>query len=96
MNSFYEQVYSVVKQIPPGKVMSYGRIAKILGRPRSAREVGRAMRLCPEGLPWQRVVMADGTIAGGVFAEARRALLEDEGVVFVLDGRVNMDICEEK
>jgi methylated-DNA-protein-cysteine methyltransferase-like protein len=52
MNPFYQQVYDIVAQIPPGKVVSYGQIARMLGRPRAAREVGRAMRLCPEGLPW--------------------------------------------
>ena len=90
MNPFFKQVYGVVEQIPYGKVISYGEIAKILGRPRGAREVGRAMRYCPEGLPWQRVVMADGSITGGSFTEMRRALLETEGVQFLPDGRVDI------
>ena len=76
MNPFYAQVYDIVKKIPYGKVISYGEIARLLGRPRAAREVGRAMRHCPDGLPWQRVVMADGSITGGVFADIRRAILE--------------------
>ena len=90
MNPFFKQVYEIVEQIPYGMVMSYGQIAKILGRPRAAREVGWAMRHCPEGLPWQRVVMADGSITGGVYAEERKNLLESEGVAFLSDGRVNM------
>lgn len=93
MNPFYEEVYFVVKQIPYGKVASYGQIAQLLGRPRSAREVGRAMRHCPGNLPWQRVVMADGTVTGGSFAELRRSLLAEEGVQFLRDGRVNMKAC---
>ena len=93
MNQFYEQIYEVVRQIPNGKVMSYGQIARVLGRPRNAREVGRAMRICPEDLPWQRVVMADGTVIGGNYAEIRRAMLEEEGVTFLADGRVNMKLC---
>lgn len=93
MNQFYEKVYDTVKQIPSGKVMSYGQIARTLGRPRSAREVGRAMRHCPENLPWQRVVMRDGTVAGGVFADIRKAMLESEGVSFLPDGRVDMQSC---
>ena len=93
MNPFYRQVYDIVEQIPCGKVMSYGQIVRVLGRPRAAREVGRAMRLCPDGLPWQRVVMADGSIVGGSFADERRALLEEEGVAFLPDGRVDMDAC---
>ncbi|MDR1689237.1 MAG: methylated-DNA--[protein]-cysteine S-methyltransferase [Clostridiales bacterium] len=90
MDNFSERVYSVVEKIPRGKVLSYGQIAKILGRPRAAREVGWAMSKCPEHLPWQRVVMKDGSIAGGGYAALRRALLEDEGVVFTQRGRVDM------
>ena len=90
MNSFFEQVYAVVEQIPYGKVISYGQIARLLGRPRAAREVGWAMRCCPEHLPWQRVVMADGSITGGMFSDMRRAILESEGVAFLPNGRVNM------
>jgi len=93
LNPFFKQVYDIVEQIPYGKVISYGEIAKITGRPRAAREVGRAMRHCPEGLPWQRVVMADGSITGGSFAEMRRAILESEDVQFTPDGRVDMDKC---
>ena len=86
----------IVEQIPHGKVVSYGQIARMLGRPRSAREVGWAMRCCPDGLPWQRVVMTDGSIAGGIFAEMRRAILEDEDVKFLPDGRVDMALCRWK
>jgi len=92
MNPFYEQVYAVVEQIPYGKVLSYGQIAWMLGRPRSAREVGRAMRSCPEHLPWQRVVMSDGTVAGSS-SELRKGLLKAEGVAFLPGGRVNMKLC---
>ena len=91
MSPFFKQVYSIVEQIPHGKVISYGQIARILGRPRAAREVGWAMRRCPEHLPWQRVVMSDGSITGGIYADMRKALLEGEGVVFLADGRVDME-----
>ena len=93
MNPFFKQVYEIVEQIPHGKVISYGEIAKLLGRPRAAREVGRAMRYCPEDLPWQRVVMADGSIAGGTYAEIRRSILESEGVEFLPSGCVDMRTC---
>lgn len=93
MNPFFTQVYDVVERIPYGKVVSYGQIAYMIGRPRAAREVGRAMRFCPEHLPWQRVVMADGSIAGGDFPEIRKAVLKSEGVVFLPDGHVDMAIC---
>jgi len=65
----------------------------MLGSPRAARQVGRAMRLCPERLPWQRVVKMDGSIAGGESADLRRAMLEAEGVAFLPDGRVDMELC---
>ena len=94
MSSFYEQIYAIVEQIPYGMVISYGQIARIVGRPRSARVVGWAMRNCPEHLPWQRVVMADGSITGGAFAQERRDLLIKEGVPFLEDGRVDMKACE--
>ena len=93
MNPFFEQVYAIVEQIPYGKVISYGQIARILGRPRAAREVGWAMRCCPEGLPWQRVVMADGSITGGIYAGIRKAILETEEVRFLPDGHVDMELC---
>jgi len=93
MNQFFEQVYIIVGQIPYGKVASYSQIARMLGQPKAARQVGWAMRCCPEELPWQRVVMADGGVSGGTHAEIRKALLEDEGVGFLPDGRVDMDSC---
>jgi len=94
MNNFFDEVYIVVSQIPYGRVVSYGQIAKILGRPRAAREVGWAMRYCPEHLPWQRVVKADGSITGGEFAEIRRVALKAEGVFFLPNGCVDMNLCQ--
>ena len=93
MKTFFDYVYEVVEKIPQGKVVSYGQIAAYLGRPRAAREVGWAMRYCPNHLPWQRVVMADGSITGGVYADIRRAILESEDVTFLPDGRVDMKLC---
>jgi len=93
LNPFYAQVYAIVGQIPYGKVVSYGQISRMLGRPRAAREVGRAMRYCPAHLPWQRVVMADGSISGGPHTTMRRALLEAECVIFLPDNRVDMNAC---
>ena len=91
--TFFERVYEIVARIPRGRVASYGQIAWMLGHPRAARQVGWAMRTCPDGLPWQRVVKSDGEIAGGGYAEARRALLESEGMRFLPDGRVDMEAC---
>lgn len=91
--SFYNSVYEIVSQIPYGKVISYGKIAAMLGNPRAARQVGWAMRSCPNELPWHRVVKADGSVAGGVYADLRRAMLENENIPFLPDGRVNIELC---
>jgi len=93
MYSFYEQVYEIVEQIPRGKVASYGQIARILGCARAVGSVGRAMRCCPEHLPWQRVVMADGSIPGGMHAEIRKMKLKYEMVPFIDDERVDIHLC---
>lgn len=84
-------VYKIVSQIPYGRVVSYGDIARMMGVPWCAHQVGWAMRRCPEEIPWQRVVKADGTVAGGLYAEIRKARLKAEGVDFKRDGRVDME-----
>ena len=90
---FFQSVYEVVARIPYGRVMSYGDIARAIGYPQRARFVGYAMRVCPEDLPWHRVVMADGSVTGGGWEPVRRARLQDEGVPFLPDGRVDMQAC---
>jgi methylated-DNA-protein-cysteine methyltransferase-like protein len=98
MNTFYEQVYDIVMQIPYGSVVCYGDIAKWLLHPRGAQVVGWSMGALRgkneekyENIPWHRVVKADGSVVGGDFAEMRRGMLEDEGVEFLADGRVDME-----
>lgn len=88
----FKRVYEMVSRIPRGRVASYGQIAFLLGEPRGARQVGWAMRRCPDGLPWHRVVRADGSLAGGN-PDFQRALLEAEGARFTPDGRVDMTAC---
>ena len=83
--NFYEAVYRLVVRIPKGRVMSYGQIATLLGTPRAARAVGYAMRACPEGLAWQRVINAQGKISIRGDLERpllQRMLLEAEGITF--------------
>lgn len=93
MKPFFEQVYEIVAQIPSGKVVSYGQIARMLGAPRAARQVGWAMRRCPEGMPWYRVIKADGSVAGGMFPELWGEMLAQEDIIFLPDGRVDMTAC---
>ena len=95
-NRFFEQVHQVVRCIPPGKVATYGQVARILGRPRGARTVGWALHSIPEGsdVPWQRVINARGIItldAHGPGGAIQRALLEAEGIVFDEEGRIDLD-----
>lgn len=90
MPGFYEAVYTIVREIPRGRVMSYGQIATLLGAPRAARAVGYAMRASgrQEDVPWQRVINARGGISARNEVERphlQRMLLESEGVVFGID-----------
>lgn len=96
--SFYQAVYRIVKQIPAGKVATYGQIAAILGHPRAARAVGYALHALTDEsariVPWQRVINAQGGISskGDIFrAEAQRALLQREGIQFDRDDHVSLD-----
>jgi methylated-DNA-protein-cysteine methyltransferase-like protein len=92
-DTFFNRVYEIVAIVPAGHVVSYGQIARMLGSPGAARTVGWALSVCPEHLPWQRVVRSDGSIAGGGFSELRRTMLYEEGVSFLEDGRVDMENC---
>jgi len=90
---FHRAVYRLVREIPRGEVATYGQIAAILGWPRAARAVGQAMRHCPSGLPWHRVVNAQGGISlrGNVESMlTQRVLLEQEGVS-VRRGRIRLE-----
>jgi methylated-DNA-protein-cysteine methyltransferase-like protein len=89
---FHRAVYRLVEAIPRGRVATYGQLAAILGWPRAARAVGYAMRHCPTGLPWHRVVNASGGISlranvGSMLTQ--RVLLEQEGVS-VRRGRIRL------
>lgn len=97
--SFFERAWDVVRQIPEGRVASYGQVARLMGAPRCARQVGYAMHGSPGvtgEVPCHRVVFADGSPAPG-FAFGgpgeQRRLLEAEGVRFLADGRVDMGAC---
>jgi len=93
---FFDAVYALVRRIPRGKVATYGQIARLLGAPRSARVVGWAMHGTPPGarVPWQRVVQKGGGLSPTVCPAdpgRQRRLLEREGVIFLLDGHIDME-----
>src|SRR5207247_826286 len=62
-SAFVADVHQFVRRIPRGHVATYGHIAACLGHPRAARAVGWAMKHCPPGVPWHRVVNARGGIS---------------------------------
>jgi O-6-methylguanine DNA methyltransferase len=80
---FSNRVLSVVRRIPPGRVASYGEVAKLAGRPRAARAVGNIMRGCGRpDVPCHRVVAAGGRLGGYGGSEfLKRSLLAAEGIV---------------
>lgn len=90
----YEQIYAIVRQIPPGKVATYGQVAALAGGC-SARMVGYAMAALPENsdVPWQRVINYQGKISPHGFGYGswlQRQLLEAEGVRFDEQGRIDL------
>ncbi len=94
-SEFFARVYDIVAQIPPGRVMTYGQIAMLVGNPRTARIVGYAMNGAPpeRDLPCHRVVSKSGALApGSIFGgqENQRRLLEQEGVTFTESGLIEM------
>jgi methylated-DNA-protein-cysteine methyltransferase-like protein len=94
-HTFTEEVIEIIREIPEGKVTSYGRIAKTAGNPRAARQVVRVLHTYgeKEDLPWWRVINSVGQImlkAGNGFEE-QCDLLEAEGVGVSSSGRINLD-----
>ncbi|MXX84870.1 MAG: hypothetical protein F4Y71_00245 [Acidobacteria bacterium] len=96
----FRRVHAVVRRVPEGRVTTYGRVARAVtaaGYPLSARAAGWALRNSPEGVPWHRVVNAEGALSaelsGNCEPGRQRALLAGEGVPFDERGRVRLDRC---
>lgn len=95
-NNFFQKVYAIVRQIPEGRITSYGAIAKCIGSPQSARMVGWAMNASHNQLdvPAHRVVNRKGLLTGKHHFEGTnlmQQLLENEGVVVVENQIQNFD-----
>jgi len=93
----YERIYAMVRRVPFGKVTTYGRIAELVGGC-TARMVGYAMaalkRCTAPDVPWQRVINAKGKISvhgDGIGNAMQRAILEEEGVEFDANERVDFN-----
>ena len=97
MGDFFDQVYKVVREVPPGRVTSYGAVASYLGSPGAARMVGWAMNVSgsqPEFVPAHRVVNRNGLLTGKHHFDtpvAMQELLESEGIKIVDGQIVNFD-----
>lgn len=89
--SFDKTVYEIVRAIPPGRVLTYGQIARLAGRPQCSRMVGQALHRVPENenIPCHRVVNSNGRTAPGWPDQPR--LLESEGITLKKNGSV--DLC---
>jgi methylated-DNA-protein-cysteine methyltransferase-like protein len=99
---FNHQVWDIVREVPPGKVVTYGQIARMIPPPEGMdpkayqafgpRWVGGAMAACPEDVPWQRVINSRGEISSRPGGQEQRSLLEEEGVQFNERGRIDLKI----
>jgi methylated-DNA-protein-cysteine methyltransferase-like protein len=100
VHEFNRKVWAIVRQIPAGKVMTYGQIGGLISPPPGVeainyrsfapRWVGGAMANCPSDVPWQRVINSQGKISERRGATLQRELLEAEEVQFDDRGRVDL------
>lgn len=82
VTSFRRRVFTIVRAIPPGRVVTYGDVARLAGFPRAARAVGNVMRACDDpSIPAHRVIAAGGALGGfGSSPQLKRQLLAAEGI----------------
>jgi methylated-DNA-protein-cysteine methyltransferase related protein len=98
--SAYHTIYAVVRQIPSGKVATYGQVAALAGMAGQARLVGYALYRVTDNLevPWHRVINAKGEISESPFRHGddhlQRALLEQEGIQFSPEGKISLKIYQ--
>lgn len=92
---YREKVYRIVRDIPAGRVMTYGQIADILGEGYTARTVGYVMHAADtENVPWQRVINSQGGCSTGKILlpyNVQQKMLEEEGVVFNEKGKCDLE-----
>lgn len=92
---FKDQVIQIVKQIPPGRVTTYGTIATLAGLPRGGRLVGGILHVSSEklALPWQRIINRHGFISTKCLEhpkQLQKTLLEEEGIEVSSDFMVDL------
>ncbi len=88
-----EDIIAIIKSIPPGKVATYGQVARLAGYPNGARQVVRILHTCSVkySLPWWRIINARGSIALSIYngADEQKALLLAEGISFCEEYRID-------
>ncbi len=93
---YQERVYEIVREIPVGKVMTYGQIARMLGAGYTPRTIGYVMHAADtENVPWQRVINSQGACSTGKMmlpVNLQQKMLEDEGVKFSEKGRCDLNV----
>ncbi len=94
--SAYSLIYAVVRQVPHGRVATYGQIASLAGLSGRARQVGYALHSLAEGndVPWHRVINARGEVSPRStpgWDGLQRHRLEEEGIDFGLRGRIDLE-----
>ena len=92
---YRERVYVLVRRIPSGRVMTYGQIAELLGDGYTPRTVGFCMHSTPDGVPWHRVLNAQGACSTGKVVlphDKQQRLLELEGVEFDKNARCDLQM----
>jgi methylated-DNA-protein-cysteine methyltransferase related protein len=97
---FHQKVWEIVRQVPYGRVTTYGTIASLIPPPEemnprsydafAPRWVGGAMAACPDNVPWHRVINSQGKISQRESSDLQRILLEEEGVMFNERGIVDL------
>jgi methylated-DNA-protein-cysteine methyltransferase-like protein len=93
-DSFSQRAKRIIKNVPRGKVATYGQIAALAGNPLGARQIVRILHSSSkkDRLPWQRIVNRKGQIAlkPGFGYEEQKQLLEKEGVSFSINGAIDL------
>jgi methylated-DNA-protein-cysteine methyltransferase-like protein len=97
-SKYRERVYEIVREIPVGRVMTYGQIAAILGEGYTPRTVGFVMHAADtKEIPWQRVINSQGACSTGKMTlpvNLQQQILESEGVKFDGKGRCDLKIYQ--
>jgi len=95
-SKLYQLIYAVIREIPHGTVLTYGAVARLAGLPRGARQVGYALSVAPDNLPWHRVIGLSRpgygriSIRDPLVQDVQQQMLEAEGIDFSPNGEIDL------